>query len=312
MHVLNTLLPVIILIGLGSALRFFGFFSREFVTGLSRLTYWVALPALLFYKIAVSEYTLGPAIRTTSVVFTGMIACITVSGVIVFLMKTPGRLAGAFMQGSYRGNLAFVGLPVIVYYFSNQSSSVQSQTEATAVFVLAVMVLFYNVLAVLILLAASARKDSKKINPVSIGKNIVTNPLLISCSAGILYGLFMPEMPFFVSRSLSALSQMVLGTALLCVGAAIVRKPATEHLPYLIIATVIKIVVGPAVGFLAAKQLGLSDNNTTLALLLLAVPTAVSSYVLAEQMDADDQLAASIVVITSIFSFFSMTAIMML
>ncbi len=293
-------------------LRLSGFFSRELVTGLSKLTYWVALPALLFYKIAVSEYTLGPAFKTTCVVFIGMIACMTVSGVIVFLMKTPGRLAGAFMQGSYRGNLAFVGLPVIVYYFSNQSASVQSQTETTAVFVLAIMVLFYNVFAVLILLTASAGNGSRKINPVSIGKKIVTNPLLVSCSAGILYNLFMPDMPFFVSRSLSALSQMVLGMALLCVGATIVRKPATEHLPYLIMATFIKIVVGPAVGFLAAKQLGLTDNNTTLALLLLAVPTAVSSYVLAEQMDADDQLAASIVVITSVFSFFSMTAIIMI
>ena len=52
MHVLDTLAPVFAVIALGAALRRTGFVSDELLRGLNRVVYWVALPALLFGKIA--------------------------------------------------------------------------------------------------------------------------------------------------------------------------------------------------------------------------------------------------------------------
>ncbi len=56
MEVFNTILPVFVIIALGALLRRFGFISADFARGLTRLVYWVALPAFLFYKMAASQF----------------------------------------------------------------------------------------------------------------------------------------------------------------------------------------------------------------------------------------------------------------
>jgi predicted permease len=47
MEVINTVLPVFLIIAVGGLLRRFGFFSADFAGGFARLVYYVALPALL-------------------------------------------------------------------------------------------------------------------------------------------------------------------------------------------------------------------------------------------------------------------------
>ena len=64
MHIINTLLPVFLIIALGALLRKTKFVSAEFVAGLNRLVYWVALPCLLFYKLATASYDYQVAGKT--------------------------------------------------------------------------------------------------------------------------------------------------------------------------------------------------------------------------------------------------------
>ncbi|MEZ4770493.1 MAG: hypothetical protein R2844_18950 [Caldilineales bacterium] len=52
MIVVNILAPIFLLIGLGLLLRRQGFAPESFFRQLNRLIYWVALPALLFSKMA--------------------------------------------------------------------------------------------------------------------------------------------------------------------------------------------------------------------------------------------------------------------
>jgi malonate transporter len=47
MYVLNSLMPIFLIIVLGKLLCRFGFLSDSLAKGINQLTYWVALPALL-------------------------------------------------------------------------------------------------------------------------------------------------------------------------------------------------------------------------------------------------------------------------
>ena len=112
MIVVNILAPIFLLIGLGLFLRRQGFASEEFFRNLNRLIYWVALPALLFIKTASALPQLNQAVGIITVVLAGMLVCIAVGYLLAWRLRLDQHATASFVQGTYRGNIAFVGLPV--------------------------------------------------------------------------------------------------------------------------------------------------------------------------------------------------------
>ena len=307
MHIINTLLPVFLIIALGAQLRKGGFVSAEFVNGLNRLVYWVALPCLLFYKLATASYDYQVAGKTFLVVLAGMLGCIIIGYIIAAIMRVPAAEIGTFVQGAFRGNLLYVGLPVIIYSFANSGGFNTTQAETVAILVLAPIVPAYNIAGVLVLLASRHKLD--RYVPLKIFRQIITNPLILACVAGVLYSIVFPRLPVVIVRACSAVGQIALPLALLGVGAALVQGKIVGRRSFAFASSVIKIVVAPLVGFVAARLLGLGPAETRIGLLFLACPTATVSYVMAEQLGGDDKLAAAIIVVSTILSIFSLSVV---
>ena len=118
LSIANSLAPVFLVIALGWSLRRQSFLSPTALQDMARLTYWVGLPCLLFYKIART----GPNFSAAADLF--LVTASTTAGGIglgYFLarcLRIPSDSKGTFVQAVFRGNLAFVGLPVIVFAFS--------------------------------------------------------------------------------------------------------------------------------------------------------------------------------------------------
>ncbi len=311
MHIFNTLAPVFLIIAAGAVLRRKGFFSGTFVVELNRLVYWVGLPCLLFYKVATATYDFAAAGKTFSVVAAGMVACIAAGYISALLMRTGTANVGAFVQGGFRGNLVFVGLPVIIYSFSQSGGFDVAGMEATAVLVLALMIPVYNIIGVIILLVSQHRIDRshRQASSAVLGKilgQIITNPLVIACVGGIVYSAVFSQLPTVVSRFCSAVGQIALPLALLSIGATLVQAKIGSEFRLAVTASVIKLAVAPAAGLLAAKLFGLGAGETRIALILLACPTAVASYIMADQLGAGGRLAATIVVLSTVLSMLSL------
>ena len=304
MHIINTLAPVFLVIAVGAGLRKAGFFSSEFVSSLNRLVYWVGLPCLLFYKTATATYDYAAAGRTFLVVLAGMFGCIAAGYIAAFFMRLRGMNAGALVQGTFRGNLVYIGLSVIIYSFSNSTGFDAAQMETIAVVVLALMIPIYNITAVVILLAGQHRLD--RYVPGKILGQIIRNPLVLACVSGIIYSAIFSQLPTTVSRFCGAIGQMSLPLALLSIGATLTQAKIASRLVLALTASVIKLAVAPLVGLLVASLLGLGAGQTRIALILLACPTAVASYVTADQLGTAGQLAATIVVLSTILSMLSL------
>ncbi|MBA7638049.1 hypothetical protein ES703_45698 [subsurface metagenome] len=307
MHIINTLLPVFLIIALGALLRKTKFVSAEFVAGLNRLVYWVALPCLLFYKLATASYDYQVAGKTFLVVLAGMLGCIIIGYIIAAIMRVPAAEIGTFVQGAFRGNLLYVGLPVIIYSFANSGGFNTTQAETVAILVLAPIVPAYNIAGVLVLLASRHKLDRHV--PAKIFRQIITNPLILACVAGVLYSIVFPRLPVVIVRACSAVGQIALPLALLGVGATLVQGKIVGRRSFAFASSVIKIVVAPLVGFVAARLLGLGPAETRIGLLFLACPTATVSYVMAEQLGGDEKLAAAIIVVSTILSIFSLSVV---
>ncbi len=59
MFIFNTLAPIFVLISVGALAFHCGFLDPPTLRGIQRLTYWIALPALLFHGAVSADYTRG-------------------------------------------------------------------------------------------------------------------------------------------------------------------------------------------------------------------------------------------------------------
>ena len=77
-------------------------------------------------------------------------------------------------------------------------------------------------------------------------------------------------------------------------------------------AALLKVGLMPVVGFFIARAFGLEGALLTVCLLYLTTPTAVASYVMANQMGADADLAAAIIVIGTVLAFPALAGVLLM
>ena len=303
-YIIDTISPVFLVIILGAVLQLSGFFKEGFAASLNKLVYWIALPILLFYNIAVAKYGYGEAMGVVYVVIAVMLAAILLSLLFSALFRLSGENTGAFVQGSYRGNLVFIGLPLIIY----SAGSAAGKFEEISILAISLIIPIYNIAAIIILLASRHSFDKRM--PLRVLKELFTNPLVISSVIGILYMHFCNRMPLFVERSCQTVGRIALPLSLLCIGASLAGTRNTADYSLSIVSAVIKVAFCPFVAFLAARWLGLTPEQTRVAIIFSACPTAVSSYVMASQLGANARLSAAIIMASSILSVAAFIAIL--
>ncbi len=305
MYVLNAVAPVFAIIALGAALRKFNFMSEAQFSGLNRLTYWVGLPCLLFNKIASTSQSGGAAIQVFSVILSAVFASILISLVLIWLMKIPAHSAGAFVQASFRGNLAFVGLPVIIYAASGLQGVGETQIVTLAVLTLALMVPLYNILSVLVMLVGRQRLGLEAFKRMA--RELISNPLLLASVGGLVVSFLGLRMYPSLQRTTAAIGQMSLPLALVGIGASLIAVKVRGSLVRASSAALIKVAVMPMLGYAILKGLNLGAAEAKVACIYLACPTAASSYILVEQLDGDVATAAGAIVISTLLAMVSLS-----
>ncbi|HEY7528660.1 MAG TPA: AEC family transporter, partial [Candidatus Deferrimicrobiaceae bacterium] len=145
MDILQSVFPVFFVIAIGAAARRCRFLDESFVQRANALVYFLLLPALLFFEIGGSD--LRQAFNGR-LVAGGYAATLAVFLLAFFFSRrlglSPGE-RGAFIQGSFRANLAYVGLPIVL-------NAVGNEGLRTAGIFLGLIVPLLNTLAILALL----------------------------------------------------------------------------------------------------------------------------------------------------------------
>lgn len=306
MYVLNSLMPVFLIIALGKLLCRTGFFSDGLAKGLSRLTYWVALPALLIDKVSTATFSSGSVSRMSLLLVVATAGSALFSLLITRILHMENKSAGAFIQASARSNNAFIGLPVILY----SMTGLDPNLEAMATVALAPAIVFYNVFSVTVLLAHSDRSRRRPMEAVWLFiKQLLSNPLLIACVLGLTLNFTGLKAPLAIQRSLAALGDTSLALALLSIGASLSFDGLRNGLLHTSLGSVIKVFVQPAIGLGLALLWNLPPVERQMLLIYLACPTAVASYVLADIFDSDRDLTAHIIVVSTLLSAVSLSLI---
>ncbi len=262
------LLPDFLLIVGGALLRRARGFDAPFWSGLERLVYFVLFPALLFRSLAHSPLALGDAGRLVAVAVAFTIAGMLLSLAARPLLRLPHPTFAACFQCGFRFN---------TYIALAAASRIGGDAGLAAVSLLiGVLVPLVNFAAVGML----ARGRSSQ-----IALELARNPLVLACLAGFAWQMTGWPLEGVAAHLLQLLGSAALPLGLLAVGAGLKLTRSTLPLPAIAWWNGIKLVALPAIAFGLATLAGLTAQERALAVLMAAVPTAPSAYILATQMN---------------------------
>ncbi len=299
-EIINIVLPVFLVIGLGYFLGAIGLLGEEASSRLSKLVFYVAGPVLLFRSAALTPLSQAIALETIGSV--AVVTVLTACAVYLACFRSAPSRRGVLAQGSMRTNMVFVGLPVIENAFG-------PSVLGPAAVLIGFMVPVYNLLAVF-LLALPHHAD----NPESRGiwkkatLDVLRNPLILGSMSGVLFSAASLPIPTSIDRSLDLVARMALPAALLSVGANMDLGRVRVEIVPTAVAAFVKLIVYPAAIYICLGVFGVTGLERQFVVLINAAPAAVVSAIMAQEMKGDEQLAASIVIGTTIASLFTISA----
>lgn len=296
---INVVVPVFIIILLGVFLKRINIIDDVFVSKASALVYKTSLPVLIFINISETDFASLFNGKLILAFYAGIFSAFIMSGIFSLIFINHKKRRGAFIQGSFWGNSVIIGLALVLNVFGDSG-------VAVAAIIIAFIIPVFNSLAVLVLTINSDRESTGSLKMILY--KLSRNPLIIAVAAALPFSIFKIPLPIFFSASLSYLARMALPLALIGIGGSLSFSSLRANSLLPIAASGIKIIMTPIVVVFFALRLGIQGQLLGILFLISATPTAISSFIMARAMGGDSQLAANIIVITTLGSIFTMSA----
>ena len=304
MVVLNSLFPIFVLLLLGGILKRQGLTTSSFLSTGDKLIYYFFFPVMLFWKIGGSTFEEGFDVRFCLATLISLVTIFLVSIVAIKLRGVSPFQAGSFSQSCYRFN-TYIGVAVILNSLGGEGVKYFGLLIAFAIPLI-------NVFAVSTLIWFSGQEFTPQRRAALTLRALVANPLILGCLAGILYSRFIGWFPVFIDNSFSLISMVALPLALLSIGGNLTFKGVRGNLSLSMIAVTLKLVLLPATGCLYYYLFDVTGIKLKVGMIFFALPASTAIYVLSSQMNSDTELASSAIVISTLFSFFSLSFVLLL
>ena len=294
MQAITTILPIFLLIGLGWFACQKGFVPAEFQAPANRLTYYFAIPALVFRATSraslLDDFHGGVLLATLS----AAALAYGMAWLYCRVCRVPSGRTGGLIQCAAHGNLGYIGLP-FAFYLLGDAGLVKAGILSGFLMIL------QNVLSVSALQRFSPTQQSRS-GLRSILPKLLNNPVIVGSLAGILVSGLGITLPQVIQRSIDMLGGLAPPMALLLIGASISFKAMAKHLRTVTVSVFIKLLLLPAAGLMLYHLLGLPEADFLPGLILLCCPTATIAYVMAREMGGDTDFVVAAISTSTLFS----------
>ncbi|MDR0769307.1 MAG: AEC family transporter [Dysgonamonadaceae bacterium] len=290
----NVVAPLFVLMAIGYLVRQIRFVSDGFLSQLNRFVFKFLLPLMVFQEIRLSCKGNFSNVRLILTVLIGITAVILISAILVRLTVKRKGQRGSMIQGIYRSNFLIYGLPVATGIYGNEAI-------ALITMLMSIVIPFYNATAVVILALHSESENSKP-SILKLLKEIAVNPLFVGSILGVSGGMIHLEFPHFIELPLGQLAAVASPFALFVTGGEFRFRSLRNNIGKVIAATAARLIIVPAIVLFICIKLGFRDVELSVLVALFATPTAIASYIMAQNMGNDGELSGQIVVLTTLLS----------
>ncbi|MGE0743022.1 MAG: AEC family transporter [Hyphomonadaceae bacterium] len=294
--VILELIPVFLLIVVGWGVRAANVVSAEAMGHVNRFGYFVLYPAFLFTLSSTADLSAGQAGPFIAGLLAGVAVLLTISLSTRPLFGAEGGPAfTSFVQGSVRWN-GFMLLAAAATLYGPEGPHMIGIAFGP-------LVLVVNAVCVVVLARWGATRAASF---RALLDQIIANPLILGCAAGLLAQLFRIRDLGPLSVGIDLLGQAAMPIALVCVGAGLDFRALRAARVKVLSASAVKLLIAPVVMWTTATLCGASPLTAAIAAGVGSTPTAAAGYTLAREMGGDAQLMAAIITASTLLSFITM------
>jgi auxin efflux carrier (AEC) len=280
------------MIAAGYALRRLGLVRAEAARDLSQMVFYFTLPPLIFQALHKAQLTwsllLMPAVAW------GLVLGGTALGLwLCRLFKVSRDRAGALIIVTVFGNTTFFGYPVAQGFFGERGLA---------------LAIFFDLLGasiatntVAVLLASTMGGGDKKVGAKEIARQLALLPPIWALVLGLaLHGV---EIPTALGTILDQIGNLTSPLIMLSIGLSLQLKAWREDLGLVLLASLGKLVVLPAIVLLVVVATGMPTDLKQIAVLQSAMPTMFFSLTLALSFGLRMSLVVNAIMVSTLLSF---------
>ena len=220
-----------------------------------------------------------------TVVWLTLIGCAVGLWVLALIFRGWNRpVFTSVFQGGVRFN-TFVGLAVADGLLGREGVAMTALAAGA-------MIVLINVLCVATLTLAVGGGGSLMTRLKVIPKELSRNPLILACLIGAVFTATGTTLPVAVDGVFKIFGDAGLPMALLAVGAGIRFGGEARAVGSEVLASAVQFIAKPLIAYALGTTFGLSGTALVVVVLLMALPTAPSAYILARQMGGDAPVMA--------------------
>ena len=286
---MDIMLPLLLMLAVGWLLGRMGLIKESIASSMNQLVFRVFLPVLLFNNIRTLNLDEAPGLGFSAYCVFGVLGIFLLAQLIVPRFEHDPRKVGVMVQGIFRSNFAILGVALMTAMYGQ--SGIAAVTLG-----LPLVIPLNNILAVI------ALSSGNKVNPRALVKNVVTNPLIVASALGGIFLLFKMPLPAVLDNVCGQLANLASPVSLLVLGASLKWQGVKNNSKQLFWTVLLKQLIIPVAMVGLAILLGFHHEELGVMIILYGAPAAISSYPMAEAMGGDGTLAASQLVLTTVFS----------
>jgi hypothetical protein len=291
---LYNIVPVSVIIGIGVVMQ--RVFKLDIRT-LSKLNFYVFSPVIVFklmYETELSAEVFGEVLLFFVIFYVALSILVEI---FIKIRGYKGGMISAVRNSVMFNNAANYALPLNQLVFMNNPFTLSVQ--AVILMMMALLPNTYGVYSV----------NAHRLSMRQIMKTILSLPVLYVIPLAFLmrgFGIGIPE-PLYVP--LDYLFNAFIATALLTLGCQLGAMKWEIRFGDVFLSNVLRLLVSPLVGWVVGKAMGIDGIMLQALVLSCAMPSSLSSVLLAVEFDSEPEFASQTVFSSTVFSMFTMTLI---
>lgn len=287
--------PVFLLILIGALLGRLNFPGADIWPGIERLTYYLGFPSLLVHRLALANFS-ATGLGQMALVISATLLTLSI---LIWLLSPWLAQTGAALTSIFQGGIRFntyIGLAAASALFGNAGL-------VWAAMAVGVMIPLVNVLCILAFAIAGSQAN---LSAGRMARQLATNPLILSCLLGLGLNVSGIGLPGWSASTLDLIGATALPLGLLAVGVALTPRSLGGDINAILVSCLLKFVALPLLMLGFGYCFALPPLALQVLLLLAALPTASSAFILARQLGGDTRLMANIITLQSLLGFVSL------
>ncbi|QFU23850.1 AEC family transporter [Shewanella eurypsychrophilus] len=322
--ILTPLFAVLGIMLLGSFTQKVRILSSDTEQVLNQYVYYIAFPAIMLIVLAetpiegimqwgfIAGYSLA-------MVFTYLLV------VLVSFCTNKGRtdIAALRALNTTFGNCAFIGMPLLTILFPDNPNALTAAAIAT---LLSVIVFAF------VLVTIELYHGKKQASPLMIvSQSLIQNPIVIGSCIGVALSALNIEVNESISIMLRQIGMTSSPCALFAIGMVLVKASGTQdeqplgvnkakkqdsntpsrlnHITELSWINLCKLIIQPLFAYLFLSAFGVGEENLIIGVILAALPTAASVFLLAQRYKIKSAISAHAIMLGTILSILTLPAI---